>query len=138
MTEHSMCQPGRPGPIGRVPEASPGFGRLPQGEIAGAVFFIFVHIDARAIFHSRKIFLGKLAVAGKFCDAKVIGAIVGAIGEALFLQLRNELRHLLNMLGGANQYRLLDIQSGAVFEKGLFVFRGVLLYAHAFAARSCG
>ena len=33
------------------------------------------------------------------------------------------------MVGGARQNRLLDIQRGAVFEKGLFILGGVLLDA---------
>ena len=36
MAEHSMCQPGRPGPQGLGQEGSPGLARFPEGEVGGA------------------------------------------------------------------------------------------------------
>ena len=33
MAEHSMCQPGRPGPQGLSHDGSPGLAALPQGEV---------------------------------------------------------------------------------------------------------
>src|SRR5260370_33346081 len=42
-----------------------------------------------------------------------------------------EFRHLRDMLGGAHEFRLLDIQKGSIFEKRLLIFFGVLLSRHA-------
>ncbi len=116
-----------------LPRSFARFGRLPEGEVAGAVFFVFVHIDAGAVLHAREIFLGKLAVAGKFRDAEVVGAVFGAVGESLFLQLGDELRHFRDVIGGAHQNRLLDVERRRVFEKRFLIFCGVLLDAHAVA-----
>ena len=71
-----------------LPERLPRLGSLPKGEVASVVFFVFIHVNPRAIFHSGKVFFRKLAVGGKTCDAKVIRAIVGAVGETLLYQVR--------------------------------------------------
>ncbi len=60
-----MCQPGRPGPISLSQNASPGLGSLPEREVPRIVFFVFVHIDPRPIFHSGEIAFGEFSVAGK-------------------------------------------------------------------------
>ena len=52
MAAHSMCQPGRPGPIGCLPEMLAGLGSFPEREIADVVFFVPVGIGARARFHA--------------------------------------------------------------------------------------
>src|SRR5580698_1723918 len=116
-----------------LPESLPRFWRFPESEIAGTVFFIFVYIDARAVLHASEIPFGEFAVAGKFCDAKVIRTILSAVGESFFLKISDELRHFRNVIGGANQLRLLDVERGCVFEERFFVFRRVLLYADAVA-----
>src|ERR1700688_1395845 len=64
-----------------VPRGLAGFGGLPEREIAGTVFLVFVNIDARAVFHSGKIFFRKLAVLGKFRNAEVIRTIIRAISK---------------------------------------------------------
>src|SRR6478672_119160 len=38
------------------PECFAGLRSLPQREVAGVVFLVFIHVDASAIFHSGKIF----------------------------------------------------------------------------------
>src|SRR3984893_10675628 len=125
--------PARPTSSDRTfPECLSRFRCLPKGEIAGVVFFVFVYIHPRAVFHAGEIFLRKLAIAGKLGDAEVIGAIVSAIGEALLLELRNKACHLFDVLSGADKNGRLDIQCRAVVEKGLLVFGGVILDAQPF------
>ena len=134
-----MCQPGRPGPIGCLPERLARLRRLPQREVARVVFLVLVDVDARAVFHAGKIFLRELAVGGKLRDAEVVRAVLGAVGEALLLELRDELRHLRNVVGGAHQSSgCWMFSDGSVFEKGLLVLRGVLLARRRHRAPRCG
>ena len=125
-----MCQPGRPGADHCLPRSLARFRGLPQGKITGAVFFVFIHIDAGAVFHSGKIFLGKFSVGGKFGNAEIVGSVVGAVGESFFLQFGDKLCHLRDVIGGPHQSGLFDVQGGDIFEKSLLIFRGVLLDAH--------
>ena len=117
----------------RVPGSLAGLGRLPQSEVAGAVFVVFVEIHPRAVFHAGKIFFGKLAVGGEFGDAEIVGAVIGAVGEPLLDQALNELGHFLDVIGRANQDGLADVEIGGVFKKSLLVLGGVLLDAEMFA-----
>ena len=48
MAEHSMCQPGRPGPMAVSQDGSPGFGALPQREVADVVLAVLVGLDPLA------------------------------------------------------------------------------------------
>ena len=86
-----------------LPRSFAGLGSFPESEVAGAVFFVFVDVDAGAVGHAGKIFFRELAVLGKFGDAEIIGAVVGAVGETLLHQLGDELGHLLDVLGGADE-----------------------------------
>ena len=47
--------------------------------------------------------------------------------------MRDEGRHFRNVLGGANEGRLLDADHGGVLEKRFLILRGVLLHADAVA-----
>ena len=69
------------------PRSLAGLGRFPEREVAGVVLFVLVNVDARAVFHARKIFLRELAVAGKLGDSEVVGTILGSVGEALVFEL---------------------------------------------------
>ena len=53
----------------------------------------------------------------------------------MLLKLRNKLGHLRDVLGGADQFGLLDIKHGCIFEEGLLVLGGVLLDVHAIPRR---
>ena len=64
-----------------LPGSFAGFGGLPKRKVAGTVFFIFVHVDARAVFHAAEIFFREFAVSRKTGDAKVIRTIFGTIGK---------------------------------------------------------
>src|SRR5882724_12894246 len=96
--------PARPTSSNRtLPECLSRFRCLPQSEIAGVVFFVFVYIYPRSVFHACEIFLRKLAIARKLGDAKVVRAVFGAIGEAFFFEGGHEARHLFDVLGGADK-----------------------------------
>jgi hypothetical protein len=48
IAEHSICQPGRPGPDRRVPRRLAGLRALPQCEVADVVLVVLVVLDAFA------------------------------------------------------------------------------------------
>ena len=114
-----MCQSGTPGADGGVPGSFAGFWGFPESKVTGAVFVVFVKVDAGAVFHAGKIFFGEFAIGGKLGDAEIIGAVVGAVGEALLFQVGDGLRHFGDVLGGAHQSGFLDVEGGSVFEKRL-------------------
>jgi hypothetical protein len=64
IAEHSMCQPGRPGPIGVSQKCSPGFGAFHKANRAH--FFHSDVIAARAGPKSRQVNLSKASVVWKF------------------------------------------------------------------------
>src|SRR5882724_3825052 len=109
------------------PESLAGLGRLPQRKIARVIFIVVIHIDTRSVFHSGEVFLGQLAVAGKFRDTEIIRSIFSTIGTTLLLEVGDKLGHLRNMLGRPHQYRLFDIQHRGVLQKRLLVLCSVLL-----------
>src|SRR4029077_3027088 len=94
----------------RIPGGLSGLGRFPQGKIPRAVFLVFVDIDPGSIEHSAEIFLRKLSILRKLCDAEVIRPIVGAVGEVFVDQLGYEVRHLRNVLGTPCENWLLDAE----------------------------
>src|SRR5271165_7064042 len=55
-----------------VPRSLTRLGRLPQSEIARAVFVVFVDIDTRPVQHSTKIFFREPAVTREAGNAEVI------------------------------------------------------------------
>ena len=56
-----MCQPGRPSPQGLSQLGSPGFARLPEGEVH-RVLFLLVDLDAGAGLHVVEAAVRELAV----------------------------------------------------------------------------
>ena len=48
---------GTAGADGGIPRGFAGLGSFPEGEVAGAVFFVFVDVDAGAVGHAGEIFL---------------------------------------------------------------------------------
>ena len=48
IAEHSICQPGRPGPTPSSHDGSPGFGALPEREVADIVLAVLVGLDPLA------------------------------------------------------------------------------------------
>ena len=60
---------------------------------------------------------------------------LGAVGESLLFEIRDELGHLRNVISGAGENRLLDVESGAVLKKSLLIFGGVVFDAQALLGR---
>ena len=60
-----MCQPGRPGPMARLPEKFARLGSFPEREIARVVFFVAIDIHARAGLHAGDVDFGKLSVVAE-------------------------------------------------------------------------
>ena len=60
---------------GRFPEMLPGLGRLPEGKIASAFFFVAIVIHARAGLNAAEVNPGKLAIIWEFGDAVVDRAL---------------------------------------------------------------
>ena len=63
MAEHSMCQPGRPGPHGLSHERLARLGALPQREVERALL-VLAHLDARAGLQVVDALPGERAVVG--------------------------------------------------------------------------
>ena len=126
ITEHSMCQPGRPVPISVSHEGSPWLRRFPEREIASIGLFVGVDIDARASDHTVEIVMRKLAVAGKSRDAEVDRA-VAAVGVAFLLELVNRGGHFGDVLGRARDaFGAFKAQHRAIVEKRFGVGFGVI------------
>src|ERR1700685_554195 len=63
----------------RFPGCLVRLGGLPESEIAGAVFVVFVDVNASAILHAAEISFRKFPILWKLGDAEVIRAVVGAV-----------------------------------------------------------
>src|ERR1035441_5403188 len=88
-----------PRPNRRIPRGFARLRSLPEGEVAGAVLFVLVDVDARAVGHARKIFLRELAVCGEFRDAEIVRAVVGAVSETFLYQFGNEVSYRIDVFG---------------------------------------
>ena len=82
IAEHSMCQPGRPGPIAVSHDGSPGFGALPEGEVADVVLAVLVGLDALADAELLRVEPREPAVGGPARDPEEDRAVVGPVGVA--------------------------------------------------------
>src|SRR5712671_1587925 len=110
----------------RVPEMLAGLGRFPEGEIAGALFFVAVVVDAGAGLDSGEIDFRELAVVGKFGDAVVDGAFAG-VGVGFFLEALDKLDHGIDVVRGADPVLGgFDAEGFAIAEEGLDEFFGVI------------
>ena len=88
IAEHSMCQPGRPGPIGVSQDGSPGFGPFPEREVADVVLAVVVRLDALADLELRRIEPREPAVRRPRADAEEDRAVLGSVGMAALEQRR--------------------------------------------------
>ncbi len=83
IAEHSMCQPGRPGPIAVSHEGSPGFGAFHSAK-SRALSLSYSSTSTRAPSSMpAKSFLRQLAVLGERRDAEIVRAVLGLVGVAL-------------------------------------------------------
>src|SRR5262249_22636274 len=76
-------------------------GGLPQREVAGVIFFVFIQVNAGAVFHALEVFFRELAIRGKLGNTEVIGAVFATVGVALLDQGGDKIRHLTDVIGGS-------------------------------------
>ena len=102
-------------------------GCLPQREVAGRVLVVLVHIDARAVFDTREVLLGKFAVLRVARDAEVPRAALGLVGDVLRREPLDELDHAVDVLGGAcDRFWALHAKRIHVFEERALELRAVV------------
>ena len=80
MAEHSMCQPGRPGPQGLSHAGSPGFAPFHRAKSPG--FRFVADLDPRPGLQLLRVAVAELAVVGVLRHVEVDVAADG-VGEAL-------------------------------------------------------
>ena len=80
IAEHSMCQPGRPGPDRRLPRRLAGLRALPEREVADVVLGVLVGLDALADPHLLRVEVGEPAVRRPRRDPEEDRAVVGPVG----------------------------------------------------------
>ena len=103
IAEHSMCQPGRPGPIAVSHVGSPGLGALPQREVADVVLAVLVGLDPLPDPELLGIEPGQPAVRRPRGDPEEDRAVVGAVGVAPLEQRRDQRDDLVDVLGRPRQ-----------------------------------
>ena len=104
-----MCQPGPTRSPGAFPRGLTGFGALPQDEIHG-VFFILIHLDARAGDHAVQSPVAEFAVVVLAGHAE-IDVAGGGISMASINQPGNGVDDPWNLAGGSGIFgRPLDVQ----------------------------
>jgi hypothetical protein len=122
---------GAAGPDGSFPEMLAGLGRFPEREVARALFFVAVVVDAGAGLDAGQVDLGKFAVVRKLGDA-VVDRAFARIRERFLLQPLDELNHVLDVVGGADPvFGRFDAEDAAIVEKGLHEFLGVVANGQA-------
>ena len=73
----------------------------------------------------------KLSILRKFRDA-IVNRAFAVIGKRFFLQLGNQLHHIVDMVGSPNpMFRRFNAQHFAIVKKSLHKFFGVFPNAHA-------
>ena len=82
IAEHSMCQPGRPGPIAVVPRRLAGLRALPEREVADVVLAVLVGLDPLADPQLLGVEAGQPAVGRPGRDPEEDRAVVGPVGVA--------------------------------------------------------
>ena len=99
-----MCQPGRPSPMAVVHDGSPGFGALPQREVADIVLGVLVRLHPLADPKLLGVEPRQPAVGGPRGDPEEDRAVVGPVGMLALEQRPDERDHLVDVLGGARQH----------------------------------
>ena len=131
MAEHSMCQPGRPGPISVSQNGLARLGSLPEGEVVDAFLFVFVGVAAGPRPEVLEIDLGEPAVGGERVDGEIDRPVL-LVGEALLEERLDESDHLRDV---SRRPRVVvgrqDGQGVAVPAEGLDERLRVLVEAHA-------
>ena len=103
IAEHSMCQPGRPGPIAVSHDGSPGFGALPQREVADVVLAVLVALDPLADPLALRVEAGQPAVGRPRGDPEEDRAVVGPVGVAALEERLDQRDDLVDVIGRPRQ-----------------------------------
>ena len=103
IAEHSMCQPGRPGPIGRLPRRLAGLGSLPQREVADVVLAVLVGLDPLPDPQALGIEAGQPPVRRPRRDPEEDRAVVGPVGVAPLEERRDQRDDLVDVVGRPRQ-----------------------------------
>ena len=103
IAEHSMCQPGRPGPIAVSHDGSPGLGPFHSGEVADVVLAVLVGLDPLPDPQPLGVEAGQPPVGRPRRDPEEDRAVVGPVGVAALEQRRDELDDLVDVPGRARQ-----------------------------------
>ena len=131
MVEHSMCQPGRPGPHGGVPRRLARLGRLPEREVDRAALGV-VDLDPGAG-RVEELLEGPVRerpVVGVRGDVEVDALAVDDVGVVLGDELGDPLDHGLDVLGGVGDVvGSLDAEPFELLEPGRFEAAGQLRLA---------
>ena len=126
---------GTPRPDTRFPEMLARFRRLPHCEITRVVFFVLIHVHARAGLHSGHVDFGKLSVSGELRDSEIDGAFA-LVSKTLFLQLLDQRDHVFDVICRADQLLgHLDMQCVNILEEPADVFVGVFANADSGGGR---
>ena len=128
MAEHSMCQPGRPGPRRVSQDVSPGLVAFQRAKSRAESFsYSSESMRAPSWMPSRSL-PESLPYSGKLRDAEVPGAVFGLVGDVLGGEALDERRPCSSMFSVARAMASGRSMPSAsdVFEEGLFVPGGVV------------
>ena len=127
MAEHSMCQPGRPGPRAVSQNCSPGLAAFQRAKSRAASFSYSSTSTRAPSSMPSKSFLESLPYSGNAGDAEVPGAVLGLVGDVFGGELLDEGDHLGDAAGGVGDVLgVLDAEGVEVFEEGALELGGVL------------
>ena len=123
IAEHSMCQPGRPGPNGEGQDGSPGFSPFQSTKSLTSSFSYSSSATRSPRRICAEVDLREPSVAGKRRDPEIDGT-VRLVGVPALPQPLDQRDHLGDVLGGARvALGLLDVERRDVAEEGLDVRR---------------
>ena len=126
MAEHSMCQPGRPGPSAVSQDCSPGLAAFQRAKSRAASFSYSSTSTRAPSSMPSKSFLESLPYSGKRAMRKYQRAVLGLVGDVLGGEVLDERDHLRNAGGGVRDVlRVLDAEGVEVLEEGALEFGGV-------------
>ena len=97
IAEHSMCQPGRPGPIAVSQDGSPGLRALPEREVADVVLAVLVGLDPLPHPQLVRVEAGQPPVGRPRGDPEEDRAVVGPVGVAALEQRPDERDDLVDV-----------------------------------------
>ena len=101
IAEHSMCQPGRPGPDRGLERRLAGFGALPEGEVADVVLAVLVGLDPLPDPQPLRVESRQSAIGGPRRDPVEDRAALRPVGVTTLEERRDERDDLVDVACGA-------------------------------------